>query len=417
MEPLRKLRGMWPYLVAMFMNAFVDLGHKIIIQNTIFKIYDGHRQVMLTAIVNSLILLPYIVLFSPAGFISDRFAKNRVMYVSAWIAVCITLLITLCYYLGWFWPAFALTLALGAQAAIYSPAKYGYLKPLVGAERLVAGNSIVQTVTIVAILAGTFVFSIFFEQRFARLGGDSEAHVLRAIAPLGWLLVINSAIELYCTYRLPQFEAGVREMRFEWKNYFRGSFTLEDPSPRHDRAVIRLSIIGLAVFWSVSQVMLAAFPAFAKEALGIRNTVLLQGMLATSGIGIVIGSFIAARWSRQRIEKRLIPIGAVGVVLGLLLLPMLPSIAAQCANFLFIGVMGSLFIVPLNALMQFHAGAAEMGRVLAVNNLIQNIAMFAFLVITALAAVSGIETVLLLWLIAAVALFGNGYTLVKLRQF
>src|SRR5690606_828558 len=79
MPSIYRLRGMLPYLLAMFMNAFVDLGHKIVIQNTIFKIYDGHLQVMLTAIVNGLILLPYILLFSPAGFVSDRFAKQNVM--------------------------------------------------------------------------------------------------------------------------------------------------------------------------------------------------------------------------------------------------------------------------------------------------------------------------------------------------
>ncbi len=416
MEPLRKLRGMLPYLIAMFMNAFVDLGHKIVIQNTVFKIYDGNRQVVLTAIVNGLILLPYIALFSPAGFISDRFAKNRVMRISAWIAVLITALITLCYYQGWFVLAFALTLALGAQAAIYSPAKYGYLKPLVGKDRLAEGNGAVQAVTIVAILAGTFVYSILFEQRFDRFGGDNAADILRAIAPLGWLLVINSAIELFFTYRLPQLEDGDPSLRFVLGDYARGRVLRGNLAPLRKRAVIRLSIIGLAVFWAVSQVMLAAFPAFAKASLAIHNTVLLQGMLATSGIGIIIGSMLAAHWSKQHIETGLIPVGALGIALGLSWLPALHSIALHCANFLFIGVMGGLFIVPLNALIQFHAGEHEMGRVLAANNLVQNIAMLGFLIITALAAVSGVSEVLLLWMIALVAIIGMGYTVFKLRR-
>lgn len=54
-------RGALAFLLAGFMNAFVDLGHKIIIQNTVFKIYDGSQQVILTAIVNALILLPFIM--------------------------------------------------------------------------------------------------------------------------------------------------------------------------------------------------------------------------------------------------------------------------------------------------------------------------------------------------------------------
>ena len=208
MLPLRKVRGMLPYLAAMFLNAFVDLGHKIAIQNTVFKIYDGSTQVVLTAVVNALILLPYILLFSPSGFISDRYPKHTVMRVTAWIEVGTTLLITLCYYQGWFWPAFALTFLMAVQSAFYSPAKYGYLTPLVGKARLAEGNGAVQAVTIVAILAGTFAFSILFEGRFDNFGGDSEANILRAIAPLGWVLVAIALIEVFFTYRLPALEKG-----------------------------------------------------------------------------------------------------------------------------------------------------------------------------------------------------------------
>jgi len=88
------------FLAAVFLNAFVDLGHKIIIQNTIFKIYDGQTQLILTALINGLILLPYIALLSPAGFIADRFAKHHILRGAGIAAVVLTLGITLCYYLG-----------------------------------------------------------------------------------------------------------------------------------------------------------------------------------------------------------------------------------------------------------------------------------------------------------------------------
>ena len=70
MDKLLKLKGFLPFISILFLNAFVDLGHKIIIQNTIFKIYDGQTQIILASIVNGLILLPFVLLFTPAGFIS-----------------------------------------------------------------------------------------------------------------------------------------------------------------------------------------------------------------------------------------------------------------------------------------------------------------------------------------------------------
>lgn len=97
-----RLSSLGPFLAVAFINAMVDLGHKIIVQNTIFKIYDDAAQVGLTAIVNALILLPFILLFTPAGYLSDRFAKPGIMRWSAFSAVIVTLLITLSYYQGWF---------------------------------------------------------------------------------------------------------------------------------------------------------------------------------------------------------------------------------------------------------------------------------------------------------------------------
>ena len=60
---LRERAGIFAiYLVVLFINAFVDLGHKIIIQNTIFMIYGEQTQLILTAIVNAMILVPFILL-------------------------------------------------------------------------------------------------------------------------------------------------------------------------------------------------------------------------------------------------------------------------------------------------------------------------------------------------------------------
>ena len=79
MQDVFKIKGFLPYLIVLFINAFVDLGHKIVIQNTIFKTYDGQEQVVWTAIVNALILIPFILLFSPSGFLADKYPKRSVI--------------------------------------------------------------------------------------------------------------------------------------------------------------------------------------------------------------------------------------------------------------------------------------------------------------------------------------------------
>jgi len=64
MKNLFKVSGFLPYILIIFLNAMTDLGHKIILQNTIFKAYSGSELIILTALVNALILLPFIFLFS-----------------------------------------------------------------------------------------------------------------------------------------------------------------------------------------------------------------------------------------------------------------------------------------------------------------------------------------------------------------
>ncbi len=104
-----------------FLNAFVDLTHKITIQNTMFKVYDGETQIILAAIVN--VLIPFILLFALSGYLVDRFRRLRVMVASALVAAGLTL---------WFLAALGFTFLLAVQSAFYSPTKYGYIKELAG---------------------------------------------------------------------------------------------------------------------------------------------------------------------------------------------------------------------------------------------------------------------------------------------
>lgn len=417
MKKLSRFAGALPFFTAIFLNAFIDLGHKIVIQNTLFKLYDGELLVVLTAVINAMILLPFILLMSPAGFLSDKYPKTQVMRFTAWVAVACTVLITLFYYLGLFWLAFAATFVLAAQSAIYSPAKMGYIKELFGKERLGEANGVAAALAIVAILAGTFAYSILFEIGYAKAADTSnEAEIIRAIAPVGFLLIVNALIELAMVYRLsPQPPTGVNKP-FPWQRYATGRLYKDDIQPLVRSRIIRLAVVGLATFWGVGQVMLAAFPSFYKETLANDNTILVQGILASSGVGIAIGSMIAGKFSRDHIETGLLPVGALGIALGLAILPSLRSEWAFAANFLFIGASGGMFIVPLNALVQFNAREHELGKTLAANNLVQNIVMLTFLVITALVALRGWSSQSLLQMIAVVAIVGCCYVIYQLPQ-
>ncbi|SFG08518.1 MFS transporter [Neptunomonas qingdaonensis] len=419
MLALLKIKGFVAFVGIAFINAFIDLGHKIIVQNTLFKSFDGSEQIVLTAIVNALILLPFVLLFSPAGYLSDRFSKPAVMRWSARIAIVITLLITLSYYQGWFEVAFAMTLFLALQSSLYSPAKYGFIRELVGVDDLAAGNAWIQSATMVAILSGIVVFSLLFETLLSGLlvAGTDPALILQYIAPLGWVLVAAAILQAALTQRLPDQHTARTEVSFDWPAY--RSAKLLKQNLRliiHSKPIIQ-SIVGLSVFWTISQIMLAVFPSFAEVTLQQNNTFVIQGAMALAGIGIMLGAVLVGKLSPHRINRGLIPVGAVGVALGVIALPYVSSLAWAAADFLLIGVSGALMTIPLNALVQFYAPQDKMGKVLAGNNFIQNIAMFSGLILTVIFSLLQWNETWLLYGLGVLALVGVIQTYPVYRKY
>ncbi len=418
MKNLFKISGFTPYIFIILLNAMTDLGHKIILQNTIFKAYDGAELIVLTSIVNALILLPFIFLFSPAGFISDKYPKVKVIEYASAAAIGITILILLSYTMGWFWAAFGLTFILAAQSAIYSPAKYGLIKEMAGNENLAPANALVQAVTIVSILAGAVIYSIFFEF-LLQDRSIQPSEILRFIAPLGFLLIGASIVEYLLARRLVKRFNSVEvdeSMTFEAKEYKNLHYLKSNLKVIKENDVVWLSILGLSILWGVSQVVLAIFGEYLKSTLGVTDTVTAQGLLALSGFGMIVGSMIVGRVSKNYIETGIIPLGALGVTVALFTMPTLSSLWALGSTLFLFGFSAGLFIVPLNALIQFSTPSAILGKILAGNNFMQNVSMFMFLILTALFGYFQISSEGLFYIIATIALLGMGYTFIKLPQ-
>jgi len=403
MNRLFAITGIINYAIVVFLNAFTDLGHKIIIQNTVFKVYDGYLQIILTAIVNALILLPFILMFSPSGFLADKFPKNKIMEYSAAFAVVITLGITYSYYQGWFFTAFVMTFLLALQSALYGPAKYGYIKELVGVQHITAGNALIQGTTTVAILGGIIFYTVLFEGMFSEALTTKE-EILKAIAPLGWLLVVGSVIEWFLASKLPNKMIEASQRRFEFQKYIQGVYLRRNFKIITRKREIFEAIIALSLFWSISQVVLAIFGEYAKSELGVTNTIFVQGVMALAGVGIVLGSILASHFSKYYINTGLVAIGSVMITLLVFLIPFVSSMALLAFMFMLFGIAAGLLMVPLNAHIQFLAPTVHLGTILAGSNFVQNIFMFSFLLLTTLFAYFGMNSTFLFYLMGFVGI-------------
>lgn len=411
MKKLFKIEGFLPFLAIAFLNATVDLAHKITIQNVLLKSYSGDTLVILSAIINAMILLPFIFLFSPAGFINDKFSKTKVIQTASLVAVGLCVVILFSYIFGFFELAFFMTLALAIQSAIYSPAKYALIKNLVGTNSLGIANGIIQALTIVAILLSSFAFSWIFELSY---GGNSPQTILPNIYIIGVLLTLLSMLEAFFAFKLPFFKANSNKESFSYKKYFSLRYLNENLKIVKSDKNIWLSIIGLSVFWGISQVLIAGFPAHFKSISANDNALVIQAILAISTIGLIIGSSIAGKMSKDHIELGIVPIGAFGIFISLLFFATLKSPFGLGLSSLFFGFFGGLFIVPLNATIQFFAPQKSIGKILAGNNFIQNISMICFLALSIVFVKLDISTTGLFLFACFVSLVGSFYAILQL---
>ena len=416
---LHNIKGFWPYIMLVFFNTFIDLGHKILIQDTLYQTASGSNYTVLSSIINALILLPYILLFTPSGFISDKFPKATVLKITAAAAIPLTVMVTWCYYQGYFWGAFSMTFLLAVQSALNSPAKYGYIKELFGKEQLSQMNAVVQTLTILAILGATFAFTSIFSSLIQAAGLQLSADnglLLKAFAPAGFLLIAFSIFETTMAFRLVKNEAADPASQYEPAKYFQGYYLKSYLNKTRHPKVIFTCIIGLSVFWAINQVLLASYGAFLKEHVGNVSVMFAQGSLAMAGIGILLGALYAGKASKGFIETGLIPVAAIGITAGLFILPHLSGATAIVLLFLAYGFFGGMLIVPLNALIQFNSARNETGKVQSANNFLQNCFMLGFLGMTVLFGLYQVDSLVLLYGLFVIALAGAIYTLVTLPQ-
>ncbi len=104
----------------------------------------------------ALLVLPFILLAAPAGYLADRFNKRDVI-VGCKVAEVVLMLIGVAAIVsGSVWAMFTVLFFMGSQSALFGPAKYGSIPEIVRPTRISAANGLVAMTTIVAMWAVRF---------------------------------------------------------------------------------------------------------------------------------------------------------------------------------------------------------------------------------------------------------------------
>jgi len=353
-----QLKGLTPFLGFVFLNSFIDLAHKILIQNTLYKTVSGTEFIVLSSIIAFLVLLPYILLFTPAGFLSDRFSKTNILRLSALANIMLTILITVSYFMGWFWFSFALIFALTFQSAICSPAQYGFIREVFGGANLGRVNALAKFMIGLAMLLAIFIFTIIFSDFLMRLAQPAiltKAGVLRLVSPAGFLLILCAILQTLLSLQLAKSHSVNSRSNYSFKSYFMGRHLREYLGLVKHNHIVSASIISLAVLWAINQVLLISYGIFLKIHLAHVGIVFIQGVLIIGAVGVLVGLLFSAKSSDKYIETNAIPFALLGITAALFLIPYARNFLWILCLFFFYGFCFGLLLAPLNALIQFHA--------------------------------------------------------------
>ncbi len=332
--------------------------------------------------------LPLVLCSIPAAVIADRVSKRGLILVCKGIELVLMAVGTISLLADPTNPVVPLIVLglMGAQSAVFSPAKYGILPESLPHERLSEANGAIEMWTFAAIIGGT----------------ASGSAILAAAGDTPWmagaLLTVSAVIGLgaaFGTARVPAARTTAAPVIETLKTGWRAM--------RSDRP-LWLSVLGLTVFWAVASATSQTMLVYATTHLGLPD--MYKGLpQAAFGVGIGIGSVVAGRMSGEKVEYGLVPLGAVGLaVFSLLLAAIAPGVWGSFILMTGMGFASGLLLVPLNALLQWRAPAEHRGTVIALSNVLVFSGVFVGSVSVGFASAMGPR--LILAINAAVMLLG-----------
>jgi 1-acyl-sn-glycerol-3-phosphate acyltransferase len=398
-------RRFGPFFAAQFLGALNDNVFKnaLVILLTFHAAgLAGLAPDVTVNLAGGLFILPFFLFSATAGQLADKYDKARIIRFVKILEIAIMALAAVGFVRSDVRLLFAALFLMGLHSTLFGPVKYAILPQTLREHELVGGNALVETGTSLAILLGTILGGVLIAQPSGPTLLVPTATI--AIAMAGYAA---SRFVPAVPPPSPQLRVSWNLLAETWRNF---------QFARENRTVF-LSILGVSWFWFYGALLLAQFPAFAKDWLGGDEGVATLLFTALS-VGIGVGSLLCERMSGHKVEIGLVPFGSIGLTLFavdlFLATPSAPAGAASSVGtFLaepgairvlvdaaLIGLFSGFYIVPLYALIQSRSDRAHQSRIIAGNNILNA----AFIVAAALVGAAFLHlgaTVPQLFLLAA----------------
>ena len=346
-------KQIYPLLIAQFLSAFAD--NAILFTVIAIVMQSPNLESWYIPALQSVFLIAFVVLAPWVGGFADNYAKSRVLTIANLIKAAGAGLLLLNVEPLW---AYSI---VGIGAAAYSPAKYGILPELAGHELLVKANSWIEGSTILAILSGMVIG--------AKVADYSTQWALTGIIIL---FAMSAVVTLFLPIRIytPTLDyadtAVSRSKVIAFTKQMGRFFT----TPRS-----RFAMLGGSLFWATAATLRVIIVAWAPLILSLKNATEIAELTLFLAVGIIAGSaLVPGLIPLEHLSRARIP--AYFMAFFITVLSLTGSIWPARFALFFIGMMGGMFIVPVNAALQEQGyQSIGSGSAVALQSFFQNLTM------------------------------------------
>lgn len=369
MPEAARVRRNYPLLLAsQFLSAFGDNLILTLILGPFLTQYrngalSGLEQSRANIYYTSLLFVPYVVLAPLAGFLNDRFSKNRglilgnlIKLIGAGVAAR-----GLASHVHWLSAGY---LVVGIGACVYSPAKYGILPEILPEERLVKANGLLEMLTLVAILTGNIAGGVAYDRLPLK-----ECFVI-TMAVYGFSLALNLPMARTPAYPEVRLRRSV------------GEFFTNVGALLSQRRLARI-LLGTSLFWICGAILKMNFEPWGQQVLHLKTMTQITLLGLWLSIGVMIGSVLAGQLynvgdlhATRRYGWLLS--GGLAILAGvgwMLRHGADYPLAWAVAVLILTGLAAGLFLIPLNAALQAESHRDKLGKTIATQNGFENLAM------------------------------------------
>lgn len=321
------------------------------------------------------VVLPFLILAAPAGYLADRFPKRTVILACKvaeiiLMALGVVAILTGSYVSGFTTVTlvFVVLTTMGGQSALFAPARAGALPETLHPKWLSAANGLFALATVLATVIGTGV----------------GCWLADATAPKGlknWqlaaaVLVGTAMVGTLTSLLIPRFAAANPKLKFPW--HFPAE-TYRDLKLLWQHPALFRVALGILFFYSIGSIAQINIDQLAERGGATTESAKLPLLIALIA-GLCIGNVLAGIWSGEHVELGLLPLGALGMAIGSMLLFTVPAhlfdpgnevtggLVWACALLTFLGASAGLFDVPLEAYLQHRSPRDKRGSIFAANN-------------------------------------------------